>query len=88
MGEGNRLKTAHLQTKGLKDIKQAHQILAGFSLKQLSLCASVDGMILRENATRNWIIKASSVVRSPETAIKNYSSSKREDSPLGFSRVV
>lgn len=57
--------------KSLKDIKQLHQIRAGVTLKRLNV--TMNGMVLGEAESEEiatWIIKASSVVRSPETLFK------------------
>lgn len=56
------------EMKGLKAFKQLqHQILAGVPLKHLNSKATINRMVLEETLELNWIIKASSVVRSPET---------------------
>lgn len=61
------------EMEGLKAFKRLHQIWAGVRLKHLNSKATTDGMDFGEmqakmTATfKNWIIKASSVVRSPET---------------------
>lgn len=70
------MKTASdFELKGLKDMKQLHQLLAGVASETshpmvgpLMRCFySGKRLELKRLQLKNWIIKASSVVRSPET---------------------
>lgn len=65
--------SVYFEMKGLKDIKQLHQILAGVPLKCLNSKATTQAKETtteKKKQKKNWIIKASSVVRSPETSEK------------------